>query len=130
MSGHHRRLPGAALSALFEHSPDAMLYGSPDGTVIAANPAACALLRLSEDQICRRSRDGLADPADARWPGAVHERDETGRLHAELRMVRGDGDVFLADVASVAFTDTKGDPRVVVTLRDAGQHQAFALFEA
>lgn len=34
------------LEALFQHSPDAIVVMRPDGTVIDANPAACALHRI------------------------------------------------------------------------------------
>lgn len=39
------------LEALFRHSPDAIVVMRPDGTVIDANPAACALHRVDHDQL-------------------------------------------------------------------------------
>ena len=44
---------------LFDNSVDGVLLTRPDGTVLAANPAACAMLRMPAAEICRRGRAGL-----------------------------------------------------------------------
>ena len=115
------RLDADAYRAIYEHSMDAVLFTVPDGSILAANPAACRELRLTEEEICSGGREGIADPTDRRWAEAAAERAATGRIRAELRMRRGDGTIFLADVASVVFENTEGEPRTCVIFRDVTQ---------
>ena len=37
---------------MFEHSTDGVLFSTSDGRVTAANPAACALLDRSVEELC------------------------------------------------------------------------------
>jgi len=108
---------------MFERSADAMLFTAPDGRVLAANAAACELLQLPEQEICRRGRAGLADPADPRWIAAVSVRQATGRFFGELSMVRGDGQTFPAEVSSALFVGPDGSERTVVVMRDVTERK-------
>lgn len=103
--------------ALFDNSPDAVLLSTPDGHVLAANPAACAMFGMSEADICRAGRQGLADPQDSRFAAAHEERLKTGRLvKAELNFIRGNGQRFTAEVDSIILP---GSPtRTFVIMRD------------
>ncbi len=103
--------------ALFDSSPDAVLFTIPDGQVLAANPAACAMFGMSEEEICRVGRQGLSDPDDSRFPALLLERRRTGRItKAELSFVRKNGEQFPAEVDSVVLP---GDPpRSFVIMRD------------
>ena len=42
--------------AIFEHGLHSVLLSKPDGSILAANPAACELLGLTEEEICREGR--------------------------------------------------------------------------
>jgi len=105
-------------SAMFARSLDPVMFTAPDGRILAANPAACELLGLSEQEICTRGRAGLADPADARWKAGVQARESTGRFFGELSMLRGDGTTFEAEVSSAVFENEFAEPRTVVVFRD------------
>ena len=67
-----------AYHAMYHHSPDGVLFTVPDGTVLAANPAACQILGRTEAEICSLGRQGLADHADERWAPLLEERERTG----------------------------------------------------
>ena len=112
-----RRLSSSIYQAIFEHSLDGVMFTAPDGRIFAANDAACALLGMSEDQIIAAGRDGLMDPTDPVWDDAVQQRRRDGQMRAKLRMRRGDGTVFLADVTSVIF-EVVGETRACVFVRD------------
>jgi PAS domain S-box-containing protein len=112
-----RRLNMSIYQAIFEHSLDGVMFTAPDGRIFAANGAACALLRMSEDEIVAAGREGLMDPTDPVWDDAVEQRRRDGQGRAKLRMRRGDGTVFLADVTSVIF-QMDGETRACVFLRD------------
>ena len=113
----------ALSSTIFESSLDAVLFTAPDGQILAANPAACGMLGMSQEEICRRGRSGLADPADPRWISGLQERNATGRFFGELSMVRGDGSAFPAEVSSAVFENADGAPRTVVVFRDVSDRK-------
>src|SRR4051812_14913291 len=53
-----------AYRALYDHSPDGVLFTVPDGRVLAANNAACQILGRTEAEICSVGRQGMADHTD------------------------------------------------------------------
>lgn len=104
--------------AAFEHSADGVLLTIPDGTVLAANPAACSILQLSEEEICRRGRQGVTPDPPGPWLPLVEERARTGRVRGVVPMIRGDGSRFEAEVTSTIFPGPDGSPRGCVIFRD------------
>ncbi len=116
--GPGKDLAPEAYRALYDHSPDGVLFTAPDGRVLAANPAACAILGLSEAEICARGRRGLSDPNDARWAGMVADRDRNGRGQGIARMVRGDGDLIEVEMSAQIFTQSDGARRTCTVIRD------------
>src|SRR6266481_1369329 len=77
--------------SLFENSIDAVLLSAPDGTIEAANPAACRLFGGSAEEICGIAGFGLVDPSDGRLQSLLEERGRTGRFRGELFYKRQDG---------------------------------------
>ena len=103
--------------SLFESSPDAVFLMIPDGRIVAANPAACAMFGMSEEEICQVGRNGLIDPDDHRHATINEERSRTGRIiNAELSYVRKNGIRFPAEVDSVILPGNP--PRAFVIVRD------------
>ena len=51
-----------AYRAMYENSPDGVLFTVPDGRVLAANPAACQILKRTEAEICSLGRQGPGRP--------------------------------------------------------------------
>jgi two-component system, sensor histidine kinase PdtaS len=107
-----------AYRALYEHSPDGVLFTVPDGRVLAANPAACRMLRRTEAEICSLGRQGLADPTDERWVPLLEERDRTGSGRGVARMLRGDGTPIEVELSAQVFRDSDGEERSCTILRD------------
>jgi PAS domain S-box-containing protein len=104
--------------ALFENSIDAVLLATPDGNIIAANPEACRIFGMSEEEICRLGRTGLIDPADSRLPVLLQERERTGRFKGELNFKRKDGSIFPGEVSSAFYKDKSGAMKASVIIRD------------
>ncbi|MGA1875125.1 MAG: PAS domain S-box protein [bacterium] len=91
---------------LFENSPAAVFLTIPDGSVIAANPAACTMLGRSEQEICSLGRSGILDIDDPRLSVGLKERQQTGRVQAlELTAIRKNGERFPVEVDSVTLED-------------------------
>lgn len=108
---------------LFESTFDAVLRTRPDGRVEFANPAACRLFGLSEGDIRLRGRKELADPDDPRCEELLRERARHGRASGVMRMVRGDGSMFEAEVSSILYADDEGKAVATVVVRDVSERQ-------
>src|SRR5437764_13320862 len=83
-----------AYRALYDNSPDGVLFTVPDGRVLAANNAACQILGRTEAEICSVGRQGLADPTDERWRPMLAQRDRSGSGRGVARMIRRDGSLI------------------------------------
>ena len=46
------KLSPEAYRAIYECSADGVMFTAPDGQIFAANPAACAVLGMTEEEIC------------------------------------------------------------------------------
>ena len=64
--------------SLYENSLDGILLTKPDGTIIFANPQACQMFGMTEDEIIRVGREGLV-VNDEKLAAALEERRLTGR---------------------------------------------------
>jgi PAS domain S-box-containing protein len=64
---------------LYEAMADAVLMVTPEGDILAANPAAQAMLGMTEEEIIRAGRAGVVDPSDPRLQEHIAERKRTGK---------------------------------------------------
>ena len=108
----------AAYRALYENSPDGVLFTVPDGRVLAANPAACQILGRTEAEICSLGRQGLADLTDERWPRILAERTRAGHTRGVARMIRADGTPIEVEMSAKIFNDAGGEERTCTIIRD------------
>jgi len=109
---------GERFRSLFENSIDAVLLSTPDGTIEAANPAACRLFGQSVEEICGNAGFRLVDPSDSRLQSLLEERERTGRFRGELFYKRKDGSTFLGEVSSAFYQDNSGKTKAAVIIRD------------
>ena len=109
---------------LFEHSLDGVLQNTPEGKVLAANPAACRMLGRSEDQLRGMSRSELMDPRDERVQALIREREQNGQARGEITMLRGDGSPLEVEIASSIYHDSRGQPNVCVVIHDVTERKA------
>jgi diguanylate cyclase (GGDEF)-like protein/PAS domain S-box-containing protein len=101
--------PGlTAYRVLFEHAPEGVIFSTLDGILVAANPAACAMLAMTEDDMLERGRAALIDPDDPELGPWLAERSRTGAGTGEVRLRRGDGHLVDLEVQSRLFADTDG----------------------
>jgi len=121
VDGRAEAIGAGAYRALYEHCPDGVLFTNPDGAILAANPAACEILELTEAQICALGRVGLADPDDTRWSALVARRQRRGRVSGIARMRRGDGRLIEVEMSSLVFSETDGAPRTCTIIRDVSE---------
>ena len=104
--------------SLFEYLQDAVFLTKPDGSIIEANQAACAMFGRSVDEFRAVGRSGLVDASDPRLKAALEERARAGKARADFTMIRANGEKFLADVTSTVFTDIHGQQKTSMIIRD------------
>jgi len=102
---------------IFDHSMDGILLTSPDGAVHDANPAACAILGGSREDICLKGRSGITVDDD-RLRAVIDERRRCGRARGEILMVRINGEVFPAEMSSAMYVDAFSEPYTSLIFRD------------
>jgi PAS domain S-box-containing protein len=103
--------------SLYENSFDAILLTKPDGSILSANPAACEMFDMTEEEIKNAERYGLV-VIDEQLTSAIEQRKKEGKARAELTFKRKDGSTFFGEVTSNVFTDTDGIEKTSMTIRD------------
>ena len=108
-----------ALRVMYELNPEGVVFThAQEGRVLAANPAACAILGMTEEEILRRGRDGIWDPDDARWVLGYEIAHRTGQVVGAARVRRGDGAVIEVEVNAHHFMGADGLKWGCVIFRD------------
>ena len=109
---------GDIYRAVFENSVDAIFVTEADGGILAANPAACAMLGRSEADICALGRAGIVDPGSSELTRPQTESTTRG----EVLFVRADGTRLPVEVTSALVTDDQGRAMTVLIARDLSPH--------
>ncbi|MCW3109317.1 MAG: domain S-box, partial [Segetibacter sp.] len=113
----------AKYRSFFENSMDGILLTVTDGRIIAANPAACAIFQMTEEEICNTGRFGLVDVTDPGLEPLLEERHRTGKAKGEITYIRKDGSRFPGEITSVVFNDANGYERTSVIIRDVTERK-------
>ena len=109
--------------ALLENALDAVFLTRPDGTILYANPVACALFGYTIDEFRLLGRSAVVDPSDPRLAEALEQRRQTGRFVGVLTLVRKDATRFSAELSSAMFTDISGEQRTSMFIRDIRERE-------
>ncbi|RXJ44354.1 PAS domain S-box protein [Gelidibacter gilvus] len=109
--------------AFFENSLDGILLTNINGIIHAANPAACKIFQMTEDEICKKGRSGIVDLNDPRFHQAIKERELTGKTKSEINMFRKDGSSFVGELTSTIIDTNKGYASLVI--KDNSEKKAF-----
>jgi PAS domain S-box-containing protein len=86
---------------LFENSLDAVFLSDADGTISAANKAACLLFGMTPEEFRQAGRAGLIASEELRLPTYVEKRASAGTVRGELEFVRKDGTTFIGEATSI-----------------------------
>ena len=107
----------------FDNSLDAVLLTVLDGSILAANQAACQMFGYTEEEIVGGGRTMLVDTADPRLPMALEERARTGKFAGELTFVRKSGEKFPVEITSQIYTDQDGELKTSLIVRDVSERK-------
>ncbi|HSN48983.1 MAG TPA: PAS domain S-box protein, partial [Flavobacterium sp.] len=87
------------------------------------NAAACAIFEMTEQEIIKAGRFGLADQTDPRLQLFLEERQRTGGAKGELTLIRKNCRKFPAELSSNVFKDPHGDERTSMVIRDISERK-------
>lgn len=102
---------------IFESSVAGIAMLKPDGSFIRANPAFCAYLGYSEEELKQLKITDVTHPQDVQETLAKRSLAFAQRNHAivrEKRYVRKDGSTFWAQLSSTWYFDDQGNPLYTV----------------
>ena len=108
---------------LFKNINDAVLLISPDGTIYTANPEACRIFGMTEEEIIRAGKSGIVDTSG---PGLELALEKAGKFKGELNFRRKDGTIFPGELSTVFFSDKNGLVKTVMIIRDITEHKLIA----
>lgn len=109
--------------SVFDNSLDAILLTDPEGEILAANSAAREMFRMSEAQLRAVGRQGLLEVGESL--GLISSLAPGAGRRAEVRLRRGDGSIFPAEVSSSVFRDRDGNDRTSLIIRDIAERVRF-----
>ena len=99
----------------------AILLTVTDGRVLAANPAACKMFQMTEQEICHAGRKGLVITEEKAFSKIMEERLKKGKVKGELTFRRKDGSIFLGEISSAIFNHSAGTNRTSMIIRDVSE---------
>jgi PAS domain S-box-containing protein len=108
--------------SVFENSIDGVIISQPDGSILSANPVACRMLGMSEEELKKAGRAGIVIK-DEKLTTALQERERTGQARADLTFRRKDGTTFVGEVSIGVFTDAEGIIKISLIFRDVTERK-------
>ncbi|MEO8540974.1 MAG: PAS domain S-box protein [bacterium] len=108
---------------LFRSSLDAVIVTEPNGSILAANPAAEVLLRLSQADIIARGRLALLAAESRETATQLDARLQAGAFRDEILLRRGDGSTFIGEITVAPVNEASGG-RASMIIRDVSARRA------
>ena len=113
------RVPG-----LIDADSEAVMLTDAAGVVVAANAAACTLLRRTEPEICALGLSGLTLMSGGHDIPIGETPSVSGQCVVETTLARGDGTTFLAQLLGATIRDNGWDALTPIILRDLSAQRA------
>ncbi|MCK4624242.1 MAG: PAS domain S-box protein, partial [Phycisphaerae bacterium] len=109
--------------AVFESAADALLIFDFEGTIVEANPAACATYGYSYDEMIGLSGKDIVHPEYYHlFDNFKKQVKATGQFFAESVDVRKDGSAFDIEIRGTSFT-FKGKDHLMALVRDISERK-------
>ncbi len=103
---------------IYENILTGILVFYRDYRFISANPMACSLFGMTEEELSKHFLTDLVDYSDPRLIGLVEVAERTGKANGEITLVRKNGSKFTCEINSSAFNDENGDLIIVIVVRE------------
>jgi PAS domain S-box-containing protein len=109
--------------ALIENSMSAIFFTKPDGTVLDANPAACAMFDYTVEEFKQLGWSGIMDSSNEALHELATERNEKGHAKGELVAIRKTGEKFAIEISSSIFYDARGTAYTCIVANDISERK-------
>ncbi|MEO6895003.1 MAG: PAS domain S-box protein, partial [Ginsengibacter sp.] len=106
--------------SFFENSLDAILLTVDDGSVIAANPAACKMFVMTEEEVGKAELTDLVCQHQE-LDKFLKEGNKNNNAKGQLCFKRKDGGVFLGEISVAILKDFKNTDRISMIIRDISE---------
>ncbi len=103
---------------LFEYNRDAIFISTTDGDILAANPAACQLFSITQEELTHLPLSNLIAPEDPHLQKILKVPEHTTPFNGQLTFVRKDGSRFNAVVSSVFQPAQTGPGNAITIIHD------------
>lgn len=111
---------GQILRHVFNSSPIGIVTKTLEGQLLSANPAFCALLGFSEEELCSKQCVDLSPPEDAEKDSALFQNLRAGLIdqyQLEKRYFRRDGSLVWANL-NISLLKVEPAPLVLAMVQD------------
>ncbi len=108
--------------SLYESILDTVLLTKSDGSILSANPAACQMFGMSEEEIKKAGLKGLLF-FDEKAESAFKTLQVNGKAKAELTLKCKDGSTFEGEVSLSVFTDVDGIVKNSIIVTDISERK-------
>lgn len=109
--------------SLFENSIDCIILARPDGSISAANAAACKTLGRTEEELVGGGVQSIVAGSHARFSTALGQSGLSGSFAGELAFTHRDGADIPVDVSCAGFSDKGGAVTSVIIFRDISERK-------
>jgi PAS domain S-box-containing protein len=107
---------------IYENSVPLLLVFYSDYRVLSANPGACSLFGMTEEELCKHFLTDMVDHGDPRLINLVEAAEKTGKTSGEITLVRKNGSRFSGEINSSTFTDENGELIIVIGIMELFDH--------
>ncbi|MDI6723425.1 MAG: PAS domain S-box protein [Methanobacterium sp.] len=108
--------------SLYENSFDAILMTKPDGSILSANPAACYMFNMTEEELKKTGQDGII-VKESYLSHFLNEGTDEDKSSTEIIFKQKDGSHFIGEVTSSFFTDVDGTVKTSMIIRDISERK-------
>ena len=108
--------------SLYENSFDAILMAKPDGSILSANPSACLMFDMTEEELKKLGREGIVVKND-QLKYFINGNGKENESKAEIIFKRKNGSTFTGEVTSSLFTDADGTVKTSMIIRDISERK-------
>jgi PAS domain S-box-containing protein len=108
--------------SLFQNSVDAVILSTIEGEIISANPSACLMFGMNEEELKSTNiQDNMV--LGNKWKTILQKGKRTGMINSELTFVRKNGTTFIGDTNLGCFTGPDNHARISIIVRDGTERQ-------
>lgn len=115
---HSLRETEERFSQNFRHSISGIIIGTPDGTIIEANPAACNILGYTREELIAGGRPLIIDESDPVHQEMHRIRSETSLFEGQKEYIHKNGHRIPIVITSVQYLNNAGEHQILNTFRD------------